>query len=195
MASRAAAKGFRKGVEKKIFHGTLKTHIPAGMASGSPPLGTQLGQRGVNIPGFVKDFNERTKNYKPGVPIPSIVDVKADRSYKLTLQLPPFQYYLFQAAGIKRGAMQAGNEIAGKITHKHLYEIAKIKSQDISNQASSMEEVVEKAMKAARSCGIAVVRHIDPEEYGKFLEERVKIIENQKEELQAKRDAKLLRTG
>lgn len=88
-----------------------------------------------------------------------------------------------------------GNEIAGKITHKHLYEIAKIKSQDISNQASSMEEIVEKAMKAARSCGIAVVRHMDPEEYGKFLEERVKIIENQKEELQAKREAKLLRTG
>lgn len=133
MASRAAAKGFRKGVEEKIFHGILKTHIPAGMASGSPPLGTQLGQvvstfnlfgyftrqfsninsficfqRGVNIPGFVKDFNERTKNYKPGVPIPSIVEVKPDRSYKLTLQLPPFQYYLFQAAGIKRGAMQAG---------------------------------------------------------------------------------------
>ena len=89
----------------------------------------------------------------------------------------------------------AGQEIAGKITHKHLYEIAKIKSQDVAHQASTMEEIVERAMWAARTCGIAVVKNLDPEEYGKFLEERAKIIEAQKEELQAKREAKLLRTG
>ncbi|KAJ1529669.1 hypothetical protein ONE63_006428 [Megalurothrips usitatus] len=193
--AKVAAKGMKKVLEKKVLHGPLRTYIPAGKASGSPPLGTQLGCRGVNIPGFVKDFNERTKNYKPGVPIPSIVEVKADRSYKLTLQLPPFPYYLFQAAGINRGAMKAGWEVAGKITLKHLYEIALIKSQDIAYQASTLQEVVEVAMHSARHCGIQVVRDLDPVEYGKFLEERVKIIQQQRDELQAKREAKLLRTG
>lgn len=194
-AAKGAAKGFRKGLEKKIFHGVLRTHIPAGMASGSPPLGTQLGQRGVNIPGFVKDFNERTKNYRPGIPLLTIVQVKLDRSYKMNIQLPPFPYYLFQAAGITRGAMKASQEIAGKITLKHLYEIALIKSQDIAYQASTMQEVVDIAMHYARQSGIAVVKDLDPEEYAGFLQERLKIIEAQKAEIQAVREAKLLRTG
>ncbi|KAE8743904.1 hypothetical protein FOCC_FOCC009462 [Frankliniella occidentalis] len=194
-AAKGAAKGFRKAVEKKIFHGPLKTYIPAGMASGSPPLGTQLGARGVNIPAFVKDFNERTKNHKPGIPIPSIVEVKADRSYKLTLQLPPMPYYLFQAAGITRGAMKPSVEVAGKITLKHVYEIANIKSQDIRYQASTLQEVVENVIFYARHCGIAVVKDLDPNEYGQFLEERSKIIEEQRAEIQEKREAKLLRTG
>ncbi|KAK3908431.1 39S ribosomal protein L11, mitochondrial [Frankliniella fusca] len=194
-AAKGVAKGFRKAVEKKIFHGVLKTYIPAGMASGSPPLGTQLGVRGVNIPGFVKDFNERTKNYKPGIPIPSIVDVKPDRSYKLTLQLPPMSYYLFQAAGINRGAMKSTQEVAGKVTLKHVYEIAVLKSQDIRFQASTLQEIVDEVVHSARTCGIAVVRDLDPNEYGKFLEERSKINEAQRAELQAQREAKLLRAG
>lgn len=91
--------------------------------------------------------------------------------------------------------MFSGKEVAGKITLKHLYEIALIKSQDIAYQASTMQEIVDVAMHCARMSGIAVVKNIDPDEYAKFLQERLKIIEEQKAELQAKREAKLLRTG
>lgn len=86
-------------------------------------------------------------------------------------------------------------EVAGKITLKHLYEIAQLKSQDIRYQASTLQEIIEEAMRYARQCGIQVVRELDPVEYGKFLEERAKINEEQRQEIQAKREAKLLRTG
>lgn len=91
--------------------------------------------------------------------------------------------------------MYPAREVAGKITLKHLYEIAAIKIQDPVNALLTMQQMCEMIVGAARSCGIQIVRELDAEEYGEFLKQREQIIESQKAELQAKRDAKMLRTA
>lgn len=129
----------KKALDKVDHSSKLKTNIPAGLAAAGPPLGPMLGQRGINIAAFCKDFNERTKDYKEGIPLPCRVSVNSDRSYDLTIHSPPATFFIKQAAGIQRGAMEAGREIAGKITLKHLYEIAAIKLQDPPNALLSLE--------------------------------------------------------
>lgn len=96
-------------------------------------------QRGINIAAFCKDFNERTKDLKPGIPLPCRVFVNADRTYNLEIHSPPATFLLKQAAGIQRGAMFPGKETTGKITLKHLYEIAQIKLKDPPNVMLSAE--------------------------------------------------------
>lgn len=89
-----------------------------------------------------------------------------------------------------------GKEIAGKVSLKHIYEIALIKSQDPPLQLFSMQDICNKMVGIAKSCGIEVVKDdLDPVEYEKFLEERKQIVENQKKELQEKKEAKMLRTA
>lgn len=102
---------------------------------------------------------------------------------------------LKQAAGITRAAMYPKKEVAGKITLKHLYELALIKIQDPPNSLLTMPQMCEMLIGAARTCGIQVVRDLDPIEYGQFLEDRKSVVEQQKKELQEKREAKMLRTG
>jgi large subunit ribosomal protein L11 len=118
-----------------------------------------------------------------------------DRTYELVIHKPPATYLLKQAAGIQRGAMYPKKEIAGKITLKHLYEIAAIKIQDPPNALLTMQQMCEMLIGVARTCGIQVVRDLDPVEYGQFLEERKSVVEQQKKELLEKREAKMLRTG
>lgn len=91
--------------------------------------------------------------------------------------------------------MFAKKEVAGKITLKHLYEIAAIKIKDPPNALLTMEQQCEMLVGIARTCGIQIVRELDPEEYGKFLEERKDVVEQQKKDLLEKREAKMLRTG
>jgi large subunit ribosomal protein L11 len=89
----------------------------------------------------------------------------------------------------------SGTEVAGKITLKHIYEIAKIKSEDPPLECVSLEIICKMMIGTARSCGIEIVKHLDPVEYGQFLEERKIIIERQKKELEEKKEARMLRTG
>ncbi|XP_046751095.1 39S ribosomal protein L11, mitochondrial [Diprion similis] len=188
-------KSMRKAVAKVDHSSKLKTDIPAGMAMPSPPLGPVLGQRNINIAAFCKDFNERTKDIKEGIPLPCRVRVTSDRTYDLVIHKPPATFYLKQAAGIQRGAMHSGQEVAGKITLKHLYEIAKIKSEDPSMALMDLKQICQMFVGVARSCGIRIVRELDPVEYGQFLEERKLVIEEQKRELQEKKEARMLRTA
>ncbi|CRK94734.1 CLUMA_CG008234, isoform A [Clunio marinus] len=193
-----ASRGMRnvKKVVEKVNHSSrLHTDIMAQLAVAGPPLGPQLGQRGVNIAAFCKDFNERTKDIKEGIPLPCRISGNPDRSFELVIHSPPSTFFLKQAAGIQRGAMYPKREVAGKITLKHLYEIAQIKIKDPPNALLSLEQMCNALVGVARSCGIEIVRDLDPVEYGKFLEERKVIVEAQKKELEEKREAKMLRTG
>lgn len=106
------------------------TVIKSGMAAPAPPLGPQLGERSVNVAAFCKDFNERTKPYFPGIPIPIDLDVNPDRTYKLELRSPSEEWLLLRAAGVRRPSLDPANEVCGKISVKHLYEIAQIKRTD-----------------------------------------------------------------
>jgi len=193
----AGMKGQLKGLKKvvqKIIHGNIiKTDIPAGMASTGPPLGPMLGQRGLNMAAFCKEFNERTKDMREGIPLPCRIHVNPDRSFELIIHKPPVAFLLKQAAGIQRGSMEQNGEIAGKVTLKHVYEIALIKQQDPFLRFIHLESLCNQIIGTARSCGIEVVRDLDPKEYGEFLAERKLIVEAQKQELQEKREAKMLR--
>ncbi|KAI9576964.1 39S ribosomal protein L11, mitochondrial [Glossina fuscipes] len=188
-------KNLKKTVDKVTHTTKLKTNIPAGMAAAGPPLGPMLGQRAINIAAFCKDFNARTAEIKEGIPLPCRVTVNSDRSYNLTIHSPPATFLLKQAAGIPRGAMYPGKETAGKITLKHLYEIAAIKIQDPPNALLTMQQMCEMLVGIARTCGIQIVRELKAEDYANFLDERRAVVDAQRKELQEKREAKMLRTA
>ncbi|OXU18404.1 hypothetical protein TSAR_015741 [Trichomalopsis sarcophagae] len=195
MSKSAARLKFAKKVVEKVDHSSkLRTNIPAGQAMPSPPLGPQLGQRNINIAAFVKDFNEKTAHLKEGIPIPCRVKVNPDRSYHLVMHKPPAVYYLKQAAGIQKGAL-APPEVVGKVSLKHLYEIAVIKSEDPPLALMSLQQITQMLVGIARTVGIEVVKHLDAEEYKQFLEERKVIFEQQLKELKEAKEAKMLRTG
>ena len=191
----AKAMGAAKKAAVKVDHkGRVFTHILAQMASAAPPLGSQLGAIGINIAAFIKDFNLKTSIYKEGTPIPCHVTVNPDRSYNLDMSHPPFSYYIKQAAGIQRGAMEFDKQIAGMISRKHVFEIAKIKSEDEMWQEFDLKVICEKVIDEAYTMGVKVVDSLDAEEYGEFLKQREQIIADEKAALQAAREAKLLRT-
>ncbi|KYM76554.1 39S ribosomal protein L11, mitochondrial [Atta colombica] len=184
----------KKVVEKVDHSSKLRVNIPAGLASAAPPLGSQLGQRNINIEKFCKDFNNKTGNIKEGIPLPCRVKVKSDRSYDLVIHKPPTTYYLKQAAGIQKGRIKKG-EVAGKITLKHLYEIAKIKLEDPPNALLNLEQMCQMIVGIAHTCGIEIVREIDPEEYNQFLKDREVEVLRYREQLQLAKESKVLRTN
>ena len=116
MSTKAAR--LKKAATAKIQHhiGGLRTNIPAQMCVAGPPVATQLGQLGINIQQFVKDFNLRTSVFREGVPLPTRTTINPDRSYNLVIHHPTNTYFLKQAAGVKRGSMRGGNETTGYIT-------------------------------------------------------------------------------
>ena len=139
---------------KKIV-GYIKLQIPAGKANPSPPVGPALGQRGLNIMQFVKEFNARTQTMEPGMPIPVVITAFADRSFSFVMKTPPNTYFLKKAAGIESGAKTVGTQIVGKVTKKQIEEIAKQKMPDLN--CDSIESAMAQVIGSARSMGLQVV--------------------------------------
>ncbi|XP_057316472.1 39S ribosomal protein L11, mitochondrial-like [Hydractinia symbiolongicarpus] len=140
----------------KKLSGVLKMYIAAGKAAPSPPLGPALGQRGINIMQFCKDFNEKTKDFKSGIPVPTKIVFK-DRNFTFSINHPPASYFLKAAAGIEKGSANPGRDIIGTVTLKQIYEIALIKSEDRGFKNTPLEGVCKCLIHSCHSMGINVV--------------------------------------
>eukprot|EP00042_Codosiga_hollandica_P020953 m.70367 g.70367 ORF g.70367 m.70367 type:complete len:149 (-) comp50131_c0_seq1:1037-1483(-) len=136
----------------------FKMFIPANAATAQPPLGPALGQRKLNIKQFCDEFNSKTKHFKKSLPIPTLIELRADRSYTMTVSSPPSSYFLKQAAGLHKAADRPGHEVAGTVTLKHIYEIALVKQKDPGFRNSTLRGVCMALIGSARSMGISVVR-------------------------------------
>jgi len=133
----------------------IKLQIPAGGANPAPPVGPALGQRGLNIGEFVKQFNDRTKNLEKNAPIPVLITAYKDRTFKFVTKLPPVSHYLKKAAKIDKGSSTPGRESVGKVTIKDVEKIAKEKMADLN--AINIEGAVNMVKGSAVSMGMEVV--------------------------------------
>ena len=133
--------------------GYIKLQIPAGKATPAPPVGPALGQHGVNIMAFTKDFNERTKN-DIGLIIPVVITVYADRSFTFITKTPPAAVLIKKAAGIEHASGVPNKEKVASITLAQAEEIAKTKMPDLN--AASLEAATDMIKGTARSMGVTV---------------------------------------
>ena len=132
----------------------VKLQCNAGAATPAPPVGPALGQHGINIMEFCKQFNARTQKMEPGMPIPVVITVFQDRSFTFVTKTPPVSYFLKKAAGIESGAKTVGTQIVGRVTKAQVEEIAKKKMQDLN--ASDLEHAARIVAGTARSLGITI---------------------------------------
>jgi len=139
---------------KKIL-GYIKLNVKAGSATPSPPIGPALGQRGVNIMGFCKEFNARTSEMEKGTPLPTVITVYQDKSFTFVTKTPPATHLLKQAMNLKSGSKQTGKETIGTITRQQLRDIAQMKMKDLN--AIDIESASRIIEGSAKAMGLAVV--------------------------------------
>jgi large subunit ribosomal protein L11 len=140
-------------VAKKIV-GYIKLQVPAGQANPSPPIGPALGQRGLNIMEFCKAFNAKTQNMEPGLPIPVVIVVFADKSFSFELKTPPASVLLLKALGLEKGSARPHTDKVGKVSLQQVEEIAKMKQVDLT--AVDLAAAIRTIAGSARSMGIEV---------------------------------------
>lgn len=133
--------------------GEIKLQIPAGQANPAPPVGPALGQHGVNIMGFCKEFNAATKE-QAGLVIPVVISVFQDKSFTFITKSPPAAVLLKKAAGIASGSKVPNKDKVGKVTRKQVLEIVKTKSKDLN--ANNDEAAFQMIAGTARSMGIEI---------------------------------------
>ena len=139
---------------KKIL-GYIKLQVKAGSATPSPPIGPALGQRGVNIMGFCKEFNARTENVEKGTPLPTVITVYQDKSFTFITKTPPATFFLKQVTGLKSGAKLTGRETVGEVTRTQLRDIAEKKMKDLN--ANDMDAATRIIEGSAKAMGLQVV--------------------------------------
>lgn len=140
----------------KKVEGFVKLQVPAGQANPSPPIGPALGQRGLNIMQFCKEFNAATQAMEPGTPTPVVITAYADRSFTFVTKTPPNTYFLLKAAKLEKGAQAPGKGAkVGKVTQSQLREIAKVKMKDMN--CYDEEAAMRMLAGSARSMGLEVV--------------------------------------
>jgi large subunit ribosomal protein L11 len=138
----------------KKVNGYVKLQVPAGQANPSPPIGPALGQQGVNIMEFCKQFNAQTQQVEKGLPIPVVITVYSDRSFTFVMKTPPASVLIRKAIGIEKGSGTPNTAKVGKITRKQLEDIARTKTPDLT--AADLEAAVRTIAGSARSMGVDV---------------------------------------
>ena len=139
----------------KKIEGYVKLEIPAGKANPSPPVGPALGQRGVNIMQFCKEFNAATQGGEVGVPTPVVITVYSDRSFSFVTKTPPTSFFLKRAAKVDKGSGTTGRGFVGKVTKAQIKEIAQKKMPDLNSP--TIESAIAQVAGSARSMGLEVV--------------------------------------
>src|ERR1700754_3274832 len=138
---------------KKIT-GYVKLQVPAGAANPSPPIGPELGQRGLKLMEFCKAFYDQTQKLEKGSPIPVTITVYADRSFSFELRTPPVSHFLKKAAKLESGSKAPGRDVAGSVTKAQVREIAEAKMKDLN--ATTIEAAMKMIEGSARSMGLQV---------------------------------------
>jgi len=139
----------------KKIEGYIKLQVAAGKANPSPPIGPALGQKGLNIMEFCKQFNAKTQEMEAGMPIPVVITAYADRSFTFVMKTPPVTYFLKKAAGITKGIQTPGKGTVGSVTMEQIRDIAAKKMVDLN--ANTVDAAVQMIIGSTRSMGLKVV--------------------------------------
>ena len=138
----------------KKINAVVKLQLAAGKATPGPPVGSTLGPHGINIPGFTKEFNEKTRGQE-GLIIPVVISIYADRSFTFVLKTPPAAVLIKKACGIESGSAKPNKDKVAKITKAQITEIATTKMPDLN--AASLDAAISMIAGTARSMGVTVV--------------------------------------
>lgn len=131
----------------------IKLYVPAGQANPAPPVGPALGQHGVNIMQFCKQFNEQTKG-REGLILPAVISVYEDRSFSFMIKSPPSSVLLKRAANLAKASGTSGKEVIGKVTKRQVEDIAKLKMKDLNT--SDLVSAIKIIEGTTKSMGIAI---------------------------------------